>query len=330
MNDFTQRPLTDSDAAAFVALTDATATADSSSHRADEAAFRFHLNHPLSASGAGFEDFQGVFDGDRLVAMAWVQRQSSAEPAHWMQSDGCVHPDYRGRGIGTRLVRWQKDLAPRMHGHYHPGRPLELSVRLPESNGGARELFANEGFAPIRWSFEMRRPADAPEPDAALPEDVQLERFTPAVAEELRVAHNEIFRDHFRAAPWPADAWHAWISQDKIRRDLSFLLRDPATGALAGYVVCSHVPVPAADADGGQPPVPDLHLNLVGTSAEYRGRGLASGLIAHVVRAAREEGFATQSLGVDAHNPTGALSVYLRSGFVVGRKYVFYNLKYEA
>ncbi|HTJ66486.1 MAG TPA: GNAT family N-acetyltransferase [Actinospica sp.] len=336
MNDFTQRPLTDADASAFAALTEATSKADRSSHRADEAAFRYHLNHPLSAQGAGFEDFQGVFDErQRLVAMAWVQRQSSAEPAHWMQSDGCVHPDFRGRGIGTELVRWQKDLAPRIHEHFFPGRPLDLFARLPELNTEARDLFANEGFTPIRWTFEMQRPADAPEPDRELPQDLDLEPYTPAVAEELRVAHNEIFREHFRATPWPADAWQAWLAQDKVRRDLSFLLRDPSNGAIAGYVVCSHVPTAAengqAGAEDGQAAANrDLHLNIVGTNADYRGRGLASALIAHVVRTARKEGFATQSLGVDAENSTGALGVYERSGFVVERKYVYYNLKFEA
>jgi mycothiol synthase len=335
MNDFTQRPLTDADAPAYVALTNATADADRSSHRADEAAFRYALNHPFSSQGAGFEDFQGVFAGDRLVAMAWVQRQAVADSAHWMNSDGCVHPDYRGRGIGTRLVRWQKDLAPRIHEHFFPEKPLELSVRLPGTNTAAQELFANEAYTPIRWGFEMHRPADAPDPapDTELPQSLALETYTPAVTEELRLTHNKTFREHFRATPWPAQAWNAWITQEKIRPDLSFLLRDPATGAIGAYVICSYVPAESdSDAEAqtsAQTKERDLHLNIVGTHPDYRGRGLASALIAHVIRAARKEGFTTQSLGVDAENSTGALGVYERSGFVVARKYVTYNLKFE-
>lgn len=343
MNDFTQRPLTDADAPAYVALTNATADADRSSHRADEAAFRFALNHPLSARGEGFEDFQGVFDADRLVAMAWVQRRSTADSAHWMQSDGCVHPDYRGRGIGTRLVRWQKDLAPRIHEHFFPGRPLELSVRLSGTNTEAHELFANEAYTPIRWSFEMHRPADAPDPDPAADAELlgafDLETYTPAVSEQLRVTHNETFRDHFRFTPWSAPAWQAWFAQDKVRHDLSFLLRDPATGAIAAYVICSNVPSAGGTSSGPAPASGsasadtaqdrDLHLNIVGTHPAYRGRGLATALIAHVIRTARKDGFTTQSLNVDAENSTGALGVYRRSGFAVVRKYATYNLKFE-
>ena len=318
MSIFTQRPLTDADASAFAALTDATCEADESGYRADEATFRYHLNHPLAA--LGFEDFQGVFDGDRLVAMARCMRREAAEPVHWMQSDGGVHPDYRGRGIGTRLLRWQLELAPRIHEHYFPGQPLELSARLAGANTGAHELFANEGFAPIRWSFSMRRPADAPEPIAELPLGFELETYTPAVTEELRGAHDVIFLDHWRGMQWSAAAWEAWITQEKIRPDLSFLLRDAADGAIAGFVVCSHL---AAEyrATG----VRDLHLNMVGTRREHRGRGLASALIAHVVRESRKQGFETASLHVDAENPTGALGVYERSGFVTERKFVFYS-----
>jgi ribosomal protein S18 acetylase RimI-like enzyme len=275
------------------------------------------------ARANGYEDFQGLLDGDRLVAMAWIQRRETADPAHWMDSAGCVHPDYQGRGIGTRLVRWQTELAPRIHEHYFPGAPLELTAKLSRGNTAAHELFEHEGFTQIRWSFAMRRPVDAPEPAAELPRGLELETYTPAVADELRLAHNEIFRDHFHGTPWSAAAWQAWIPLEKIRHDLSFLLRDPADGVIAGFVVCSHVPADAPD-----PADPDLHLNLVGTRREYRGRGVASGLIAHVVRASGKQGFATHSLGVDAGSPTGAVGAYERAGFEVEREFVFYNKKF--
>ncbi|HET9170149.1 MAG TPA: GNAT family N-acetyltransferase [Actinospica sp.] len=322
MNDFSQRPLTDADASAYADLTHVMSRADGSSHRADEAGFRFHLNHPLRANG--FEDFQGVFDGDRLVAMAWLQRAGTADTAHWMQADGGVHPDYRGRGLGTSLLRWQADLAPRIHEHYFPGRPLELTARVADTNTAARDLFAHEGFTPVRWSVSMRRPAEAPEPEAELPEGLVLEPYTPAVARELRLAHNEIFLDHFRGSPWPEDAWLAWIAQDKIRHDLSFLLRDPESdGTIAGFVISSH-----SIAEDIAPDARELHLNIVGTRRPYRGRGVASGLITQVVRAARKHGYPTQSLGVDAENSTGAISVYEHSGFEAVRRYVLYNKVY--
>ena len=317
MTAFTRRALTDSDAPAFVALSAAIFDADGGGHRADEGDFRRFLHHPLAAPG--FEDFQGVFDGDRLAATARVARRELAEPVHWMAAEGGVHPDYRGRGIGTGLLRRQEELASRIHEHYFAGHPLELSVRVTEHNEGARELFANEGYQPIRWSFEMRRPADTPVQETEPPVGLELETYTATACEELRTAFNEAFRDHWRALPMSAADWEHWINQEKVRHDLSFLLRDAANGEIAGFVVAS-LSVPELKATG----VRDLHLNLVGTRREYRGRGVAAVLIAHAVRQSRELGLETVTLNVDAENPTGALGVYQRAGFECERKELHY------
>ena len=42
----------------------------------------------------------GVFDGDRLVAYAEYMGND--------RGDAAVHPDYRGRGIGTALATWMQ------------------------------------------------------------------------------------------------------------------------------------------------------------------------------------------------------------------------------
>ena len=320
MTAFTQRALTDSDAAAFVALTHAIADSGGGEFRVDEARFRYDLHHPLRSPE--FDDFQGVFDGDRLIAHAHVMRRDAADPVHWMQSDGGVHPEYLGRGIGTGLVRRQVETARRIHEHCFPGHPLELAVRVAQGNDAGAELFANEGYAPDRWFFRMLRPADVPEPRAALPTGLELETYTDAVREELRLVHNETFREHWHAVPHSAEDWAAFLAQDAIRRDLSFLLRDPANGAIAGYVLTSF-----AAADFQATGVRDLHFNVIGTPRAYRGRGLASSLIAHTLLESRRSGFETASLGVDAENPTGALGVYERAGFGCVRKTALYVRK---
>jgi len=322
MTAFTQRALTDSDAAAYVALTHAIADSGGGEFRVDVGRFRYHLHHPLRAPG--FDDFQGVFDGDRLIAHVQVTRRDEADPVHWMQSDGGVHPEYLGRGIGTRLVRGQVETARRIHEHYFPGYPLELSARVLEENGAARELFANEGCGVDRWFFRMLRPAEAPEPRAVLPAGLELETYTDEVREELRLVHNETFLDHWHAVPHAAEDWAAFLAQDAVRRDLSFLLRDPANGAIAGYVLTSF-----ATADFQATGLRDLHFNVIGTPRAYRGRGLASFLIAHTLLRSRAAGFETASLGVDAENPTGALGVYERAGFGCLRKTALYTRKFD-
>ena len=58
-------------------------------------------------------------------------------------------------------------------------------------------------------------------------------------------------------------------------------------------------------------------INTVGTRRAWRGKGVASWLMAESLRriAAADDGFERAILGVDAENPTGALRVYRRLGF---------------
>ena len=61
----------------------------------------------------------------------------------------------------------------------------------------------------------------------------------------------------------------------------------------------------------------------------YRGRGLATHLLAHTLHACREAGFDTSSLDVDTQNPTGALGIYERAGYAVRYRQDNYALEEE-
>jgi mycothiol synthase len=53
----------------------------------------------------------------------------------------------------------------------------------------------------------------------------------------------------------------------------------------------------------------------ISTRAPWRGRGVASALIARALRALRDRGMTEAALGVDAQNETGALRLYEKMGF---------------
>lgn len=131
MSSLTWRALTEADAKAYIALSDAICDADGDNERVDEEEYGHYLTYPLNVPD--LDDFQGVFDGDRMVAADWVCRASEAEPVHWTKADGGVHPDYRGRGIRTQLLQWHQDLARRIHERYFPGHRLELSIGALDS-----------------------------------------------------------------------------------------------------------------------------------------------------------------------------------------------------
>ena len=71
-----------------------------------------------------------------------------------------------------------------------------------------------------------------------------------------------------------------------------------------------------------------VYIGLVGTVRESRGRGMASALLADVLAASRTAGLELAVLDVDTENPTGALGVYTRLGFVPTTRDVAYRVVY--
>jgi ribosomal protein S18 acetylase RimI-like enzyme len=71
----------------------------------------------------------------------------------------------------------------------------------------------------------------------------------------------------------------------------------------------------------------EAYVGKVGTRRESRGRGLASILLQHCMKAYQQAGYDEASLDVDSENPTGALGVYKRAGFEVESKQTDYCLR---
>ena len=86
-------------------------------------------------------DYVGLFDGDRLVAMAGERMHAGTLREI---SGVCTHPDFQGRGIATRLMRKliRRQLARRETPFLH----------VMRQNDVARALYERMGFAVYRES----------------------------------------------------------------------------------------------------------------------------------------------------------------------------------
>ncbi len=93
-------------------------------------------------SGKQLFQYLGLFSGLRAAAVfSLYERQS--EPSQLLMDGIAVHPEMRGRGIGTQLLDEIKRIAA--------GRGFS-SVRLDviDTNPGARRLYEREGFIPMK------------------------------------------------------------------------------------------------------------------------------------------------------------------------------------
>jgi ribosomal protein S18 acetylase RimI-like enzyme len=67
----------------------------------------------------------------------------------------CVHPDYRGRGIGTLLLRLAEERARQHVRCARPGARVVLTNTVSDCNEAAKALLEQEGYTSVRSFWRM-------------------------------------------------------------------------------------------------------------------------------------------------------------------------------
>lgn len=237
-----------------------------------------------------------VLDGERIVAYD--------ELVYPERYDVAVHPDVRGRGIGTWLAGWIRDLA-RNRGAKVVGMPV------PEGSPGDRLLTAL-GYG-VRWtSWVLRLPPGATIPDRPLPDGYALREATPADHEAVWTVTEDAFLewtdreretlDDFAAVVWQRPGFEPWHLH---------VVTDP-TGTVVGVANAWNTD---NHTDGDKPGAgPETYVAKLAVAKEHRGRGLAQSLLVAAFAAGRAHGATSSSLNTDSR--TGALSLYQKVGMV--------------
>lgn len=233
----------------------------------------------------------GVFDGDHLVAYA--------EHGGHDRGDAAVHPDHRGRGLGTQLARWMQDRA-RAAGAGVVGMPV------PVGSDGDRLLEAL-GYQ-VRWeSWELELPEGASIPARSLPAGYTIRE---AAESDLEACWTVL-----------EDAFLEWSARDREPFD-DFLARTVRRPGFEPW----HLRL-AADADGEVVGVTVVfpfgtqgYVDRLATRQDQRGRGIAQAMLADAFAAARSHGCTSSTLNTDSR--TGALGLYEKVGMRVRRTWV--------
>lgn len=250
------------------------------------------------------------YDGDQMVGYSIVSRHSSAGPVHRLHQWGGVHPEYRGRGMGSGLLDWAEAVAGQLHQEHFPDRPASLICHILSKNTPAVELFAARGYEQSRWFHEMMRDLSAELPACVLPSDVEALCFAPERSADALLVRNESFRDHWGSTDTTPESWEFRIGGRAFRPSLSFLAY--SGGEPIGVVIAHEY-----DGYNEKTGTRDVYVPLVGTRRAARRRGIATALLTMTLRAASADGYDTATLNVDADSPTGAVGIYERLGFVV-------------
>lgn len=316
------RPLGTADVPAWNRLLAEVEKADRTGEHYNEADLAEEMANPDIEVG---KDIVGAFVGDDLVGVFTVYPRTAAGDYHKIAMDGTVRPDMRGRGIGTLLATAMRRRALEAHNERHPGLGVLLVARGLSDNTEQRQLMADVGLAPERWSFLMRADLSRDTGSQGLvPEGLELRRYDDSLAAAMHAAHNAAFVDHPNFTPWSDSMWKQWVTDSRsFRPHLSFVVVDSARpGEVVAYVQTNEY-----DAYYATTGRREAYVGKVGTRREYRGRGLASTLLAHALAEYRAAGYDEAALDVDSENPTGALGIYEKAGFEVETRWTDYAAK---
>ncbi len=233
-----------------------------------------------------------VDEHERMIGYGTLELREGV--AH---TDGYVHPDAWGRGVGALLIG-ALEAETRRRGS---SRVQTATLLLDER---AQELLRGCGYDEIRRFWQMRIDLTEPPSPPMWPAEVSVTTFDVADAAVFHAALDEAFADHWNHTPESfKDFSREYLQHDAFDPGLCTVVR--AGGEIVAGTVC----MPERLGVGW--------VSRLFTVRDWRGRGIGTALLADAFGRFWRSGRQSVGLGVDAQSDTGAERLYERAGMRV-------------
>jgi mycothiol synthase len=293
----------------IVRVTNGELAADAVNARESVTTLAAEFRHASDAFDASRDVLVAEIDGVVVgtVRISWVD---ATDGKRVYRSGGAVDPAWRRRGIGRRLLDAARELMTARASEHPTDRPTVAGMWINEKQVPAEALARSEGYAPVRWFFEMERPLDPLPELLPLPGGLEVRAVSVDDAPQIWRADHDAFQDHWGGWDPSEASMRRWIDSQEFDPSLFVIAwdRDEIAGAVLNAIYADE-----NEALG----LRRGWLDSVFTRRAWRGRGLARALIGRSLHLLAERGLETAALGVDADNPSGALRLYESCGFAV-------------
>ncbi len=246
-------------------------------------------------------------DQNQLVAIGLVLLHPQHEEHH-ITLAGSVLNDYRRRGLGSYLMDWLETRARQIFAAIEDDLPRRMSTSTRSTYQDRIGLFQSRGFQANRYFSHMERNLRQI-PEKALPDGLRIETWSQSHDAQLVETHNRAFADHFDFGPLSLEYWQKHVTgAEHFRGDLSCIVS--AGDRIVGYLLTDVFP--GRNEQRGRK---EAVMEAIGVVPEFRGRGIASAMMAEVMRQYARHGIERTALTVDTENVTHALRLYEKMGF---------------
>ncbi len=251
----------------------------------------------------------------KVIAFASVDHRQHAR----IFVGGDVHPDYRGRGIGTYLLQLNTE---RAHQHIVEA-PADARVSmlswLDERNSAARHLLEKHDYKQIRsfWRMKIELQSAPPTPQWAEGITVRTLADDPGLFRAVFEADEDAFKDHWGHTPTNFEEWEHW-TRKREHYDPSLWFLAMAGNEIAAVSLCED-----EKELGGW-------VQSLGVRRQWRRKGIGEALLYQSFGEFYKRGIHEVYLGVDASSLTGATRLYERVGMHIDRRSDTYEKEIRA
>ena len=240
------------------------------------------------------------------------------ESGHYkLKADGCVHPEFRGLGIGSSLLEKIAERAQAEMKLAAPDVRVFIQSLVNNKHKEGHNLLQNNGYSPVRYYWRMEIKLQEAPATVTFPAGIELRPF---IKDEHAIAiwqaDDEAFRDHWGSHDRTYEEWsHGKFGNPNFDPTLWMIAWDG--NEVAGFSQNRF----------------RKGIGWIGTIAvrrPWRKKGLGIALMRHTVGEFYKRGTSTIGLGVDSANLTGATRLYERAGMYAVGEFAMYEKELRA
>ena len=252
--------------------------------------------------------------------IGYIEVWDTTEPHVQAFSWGCVHPRYRGQGLGTWLLQWAEERGRQAITKAPAAAQVVLMQSALSTDTLAQKLFAEQDFQLARHFWRMAIELEREPTRPHLPAGITIRPYDPATELPVVVqALRDSFKDHWGHLDSPFEddlkRWQSYVTENEHYDPALFFVAQDG-GQIAGIALCWSAL--SEDPEMGW-------VGTLGVRREWRRRGVALALLEHAFVEFYGRGRKRVGLGVDAASLTGATRLYEKAGMKVVRQYNQYE-----